>query len=263
MKSFLLRIKSGGKAAAFHFLGSLLLGCLSALVVFLFWYPHPYGQLSGGRNLFGILVAVDVICGPLLTWIIYNPAKPKRELILDMSLVILIQLGALAYGLYTAYIARPIYLVHEIDRFRVVSVPDFGDVDVSKAISALPVELHPKLWGGPITVGIRLPENKDERKNVLFESMYGGRDYAQRPEYYVPFDSSYQQALISRSKSLDSFTKHFPTQTIEATEMARSSGVSVSQMRFLPVLHKQEWIAVLKPTGEIAGFLPGDGFSVP
>lgn len=256
-------MKSGGKAAAVHFLGSLLLGCLSALVVFLFWYPHPYGQLSGGRNLFGILVMVDVVCGPLLMWIIFNPAKQKRELILDMSLVVLIQLGALAYGLYTAYIARPIYLVHEIDRFRVVSAPDYGDADVSKAISALPAELRPKLWGGPITVGIRLPENKNERNDVLFESMYGGRDYAQRPEYYVPFDSSYQQAMISRTKPLELFVKHFPTQDIEATELARTSGVSVSQMRFLPVLHKQEWVAVLKPTGEIAGFLPGDGFSVP
>ena len=263
MTSFSLRMKSAGKAAGIHFLGSLLLGLLSALVVFLFWYPHPFGQLSGGRNLFAIVVAVDVICGPLLTWIVFNPAKSRRELILDMFLVILIQLSALAYGLYTAYVAKPLYLVHEIDRFRVVSVPDFGDVDVSKAIGALPVELRPKLWSGPTTVGIRLPENKDERKDVLFESMYGGRDYAQRPEYYVPFDSSYQQALISRAKSLDSFTKRFPAQNIEATEMARTSGVSVSQMRFLPVLHKQDWIAVLKPTGEIAGFLPGDGFSVP
>lgn len=263
MTSFLLRMKSAAKAAGIHFLGSLLLGLLSALVVFLLWYPHPYGQLSGGRNLFAIVVAVDVICGPLLTWILFNPAKPRRELILDMSLVVLIQLSALAYGLHTAYVAKPIYLVHEIDRFRVISAPDYGDIDVGKAINALPAELHPKLWGGPITVGIHLPDNKDERKDVLFESMYGGRDYAQRPEYYVPYDSAYRQALVPRLRALDLFLKHFPDQTVEATQLATVSGIAISQLRFLPVLHKQEWVAVLKPTGEIAGFLPGDGFAVP
>ena len=32
---------------------------------------------------------------------------------------------------------------------------------------------------------------------------------------------------------------------------------------FLPVLHKQEWVAVLDRSARILGFVPGDGFAVP
>ena len=263
MKPFFLRLKAAGKAASLHFLASLLIGCLAALVVLYLWYPHPYGQLSGGRNLFAILVAVDVVCGPLLTWVLFNPAKPRRELVLDMSLVVFIQLGALFYGLYTAYVARPIYLVHEVDRFRVISAPDYGDADVSEAINALPPALRPRLWGGPTTVGIRLPEDREKRKDVLFESMYGGRDYAQRPEYYVPYDAAYAQSQVRTARPLAVFVQRYPETADDSKTLSEKSGLDLTQLRFLPVLHKQDWVAVLNPGGDIVGFLPGDGFTIP
>ena len=34
---------------------------------------------------------VDLVCGPLLTLVLYNPAKPKRELVMDLSLVVVLQ----------------------------------------------------------------------------------------------------------------------------------------------------------------------------
>ena len=91
---------------------------VAALLVLWVWYPYPYGLLSGGRHLFLLLMGVDVVCGPLLTLVLFNPTKPRRELLTDMALVVCIQLAALAYGLYTAQEARPLFLVHEVDRFR-------------------------------------------------------------------------------------------------------------------------------------------------
>lgn len=40
--------------------------------------------------LFGILAAVDLVCGPLLTFVLFNPCKSRRELVLDLGLVIVL-----------------------------------------------------------------------------------------------------------------------------------------------------------------------------
>lgn len=256
------RIRAAGKAAFFHFLGSVLIACLAAVVVLLLWYPYPYGELSGGRKLFLLLIAVDVVCGPLLTLVLFNPRKSRKEFVVDMSLVVFIQLVALSYGLHTAYQARPLFLVHEVDRFRVVGMSDYGGVDVSAEISKLPQSLKPSLLSSPILVGIRDAANKKERHDVMVESVFGGRDYSQRPEFYAPYDENYAAKALGRSRALSAFIDHFPSVKSEALNVLQDKNVNISDARYLPVLHKQEWIAVLSPSGQIIGFLPGDGFAV-
>ena len=127
---FARRVRAAARVAAVHLLVSALVAAAVAALVLWVWYPAPYDLLSGGRHLFFILIGVDVVCGPLLTWILFNPAKSRRERWVDVSLVVLIQLAALAYGVHTVYEARPLYLVHERDRFRAIALPDYGDADV-------------------------------------------------------------------------------------------------------------------------------------
>lgn len=261
--TFTLRMRAAVRAALFHFTGSLLVAALAAVLVLYVWYPHPYGQLSGGLTLFTILVIVDVVCGPMLTLVLFNPKKPRRELVVDMSLVVFIQLAALVYGMSTVHQARPLFLVHEVDRFRVISMPDFLGSDVSAALEALDPSMKPKLFEGPVTVGIRDPRDSDERSSVMFESVAGGRDYSQRPEFYIPYDQSYQTKALARTRPLKGFVERYPDVASDATELLRARGVSMDEARFLPVLHKQEWIAVLDGSATILGFLPGDGFVVP
>jgi hypothetical protein len=112
------------KAAGIHLCISIVIALLAAALVFYFWYPYPYREISGGRELFMILITVDVILGPSITLAIFNRAKPRRELRRDLAIVGLIQLAALGYGLWTVFIARPVHLVFEIDRFRVVHAVD-------------------------------------------------------------------------------------------------------------------------------------------
>lgn len=257
------RLRAAGKAAFVHFLGSVLVACLAAVVVFLFWYPNPYSQLSGGIKLFSLLIAVDVVCGPLLTLVLFSPKKSRKEFFVDMSLVVGIQVAALAYGVFTAFQARPLFLVHEVDRFRVIAKTDYGDADVSKELAALPASLKPTLFSSPIVVGVRDAANSKERQDVMVESVFGGRDYSQRPEFYVAYDEAYLAKVRTRTRALSDFIAHFPESRDDAIAALKSTGVEVSQARYLPVLHKQEWIALLDVQGKILGFLPGDGFAVP
>ena len=261
--SLIVRFRAAGKAALLHFLGSSLVACLAAMLVLWVWYPHPYELLSGGRNLFLILVSVDVVFGPLLTFVLFNPRKPRTELFLDMSLVILVQLAALLYGLHAVYEARPLYLVHEVDRFRVITSGDYGDVDVRGDIAKLDDSLKPYWLKGPETVGIRNPKDGSERQDVMLESVGGGRDYSQRPDFYVPYDASYQPKALARSKPLKSFLDRYPQVIEDATALLKTHSMDLDAARFLPVIHKQDWVAVLDASARIVGFLPGDGFIVP
>lgn len=261
--AFHLRIKAASRAALLHFFGSVLVAAMAAVLVFLVWYPHPYDLLSGGLKLFLILVTVDVVCGPLLTLVLFNPKKPRRELFTDMALVILIQLGALVYGMHTVYEARPLFLVHEVDRFRVISLPDYNGDDVSRELSALAPGIRPRWVGGPLTVGIREPRNSEERKDVMLDSVFGGRDYSQRPDFYVAYDEAYQAKALARAKPMATFIDHYPEIKSEAEAMLAKVGLTADQAVFLPVLHKQEWVAVMDRQAHIVGFLPGDGFAVP
>lgn len=261
--SFQSRLRVASKAALVHLLGSVLVAALAAVLVFLVWYPSPYDQLSGGLKLFLVLVGVDVVCGPLLTLVLFDPKKSNRELTVDMLLVVSIQLAALGFGLHTAYQARPLFLVHEVDRFRVITSLDYGDADVRKSIDSLSPELRPHWLKRPVTVGIRDPITSKERQDVMLESTFGGRDYSQRPEFYIPYGLAYLPKAMARAKPLESFLKQYPESSGEVADLLHKHDLAIGKAVFLPVLHKQEWIAVLDPSAKIIGFVAGDGFAVP
>lgn len=250
------RFIPAGKAAALHFLCSGCVAMLAAVLVFGVWYPVPYDQLSGGRELFLLVMVVDVVCGPLLTLILFNPIKPRAELYCDLGLVAVVQMLALIYGLATVLIARPLFLVQEIDRFKVVAAPD---VD-SAAVDALPEGLRPVWWSGPLIVSIREPRDARERQSVMIESAVGGRDYAERPEFYLPYDKSAAQKSLLRAKPLETFLQKRPEQQGEARKLASHKGANIAQWMYLPVVAREDWIAVLDNQGQIQGFLKGDGF---
>ncbi|UUZ78005.1 pilus assembly protein [Polaromonas sp. P1(28)-13] len=229
---------------------------LTALIVFWLWYPYPYRELSGGRELLLLVIAVDVVCGPLLTMVLFNPAKPRAELWRDLGLVALIQLGALTYGLWTVWEARPLFLVQEIDRFKVIARPDLRGA----SIAGLPVALQPRWWSGPLTLAIRESKDAQERKTVMFESVQGGRDYAERPEFYLPYEGAAAMKSLQRAKPLAVFLQKQPDQQDAARKLALEKGADMAQWLYLPVVARQDWVAVLDQQGQIQGFLKGDGF---
>ena len=250
------RIKAAARATLWHFGGSLLVAVLAGLLVFGLWFPHPYRELAGGRELFLLVVVVDVVCGPLLTLVLYNPAKPRAELWRDLGLVVLIQLAALGYGLHVVWQARPVYLVQEVDRFKVITAPELVD----ESVASLPAALQPRWRGGPITVAIREPKDAEERRKVLFESAQGGRDYAERAEFYLPYEGAAALKALQRAKPLAAFLDKQPSQRSAAADLAASKGLDMAQLVYLPVVGRQDWVAVLDAQAQIQGFLKGDGF---
>ena len=243
-------------AAALHFTISLTVAAAVAVIIFAQWYPGHYKNLAGGGHLFWIVVVVDVVLGPLLTLVLFNPAKPRKELLRDLGLVALIQIGALGYGMHMVWQVRPLFLVHEIDRFKVIARPVLDSV----AVSELPIAIKPSWWKGPLTVAIREPRNVQERQKVMFESVQGGRDYAERPEFYIPYEGEAALKSLKRAKPLHVFLQKQPDQQEAARKLALEKGVDLKEWFYLPVIARQDWVAVLDKQGQIQGFLRGDGF---
>jgi hypothetical protein len=169
---------------------------------------------------------------------------------------VLIQLAALGYGLGTVWQARPLFLVHEVDRYRVISGPDVE----AGAVQALPANLRPQFWAGPRVVGIRPPKNAEEHNKVLFEAATGGRDYGDRPEFYVAYDDAAAERAGLRAKPLSLFLQKQPSQQEAAQNLAQAKKVDIAQLLYLPVIARQDWVAIVNKQGQIQGFLKGDGF---
>lgn len=251
-----VRLRHAAVAAAWHFLGSFVVAALAAVLVFKFWYPFPYSELSGGRELFFLIILVDVVVGPLLTFVVFDTDKKRAELLRDLCFIVFLQISALSYGLWTVWQARPLLLVAEIDRFKVISKASLDPIVFSK----IPNDLLPGLFSGPVTVGIRDPVSEDERKIVLFESALGGRDYAERPEFFLPYDTQTALKSLKRAKPLTAFLERHPDQITAAQKLTANNKADIAQWMYVPVIARQDWIALLNAQGQIQGFLKGDGF---
>lgn len=249
------RIRIASKAMGIHFLLSALMAGLVGLLVFVVWFPYPYREFAGGKDLFLLIVGVDLVCGPMLTMVLYDHLKSKRELVIDMMLVALLQLAALCYGAWTMYQVRPLYLVHEMDRFKVISL---ADVDSAELVN-VSEELKVSFFEQPKIVSLR-ELNQEERQKVLLESIGGGRDYGDHPRFYVLYDIYQATKVYSRSKSLINFIKKYPEKQVDVDKLSLVVGVETTQLRYLPIKARQDWIAVLDSKGKIAGYLQGDGF---
>ena len=82
------------RAAALHLGLSATAAAAVLLTVFLGWYPQPMIQLHGVDAILFIMLAVDVVLGPLFTFIAFD--RRKKHLALDLAAIVALQLAALA-----------------------------------------------------------------------------------------------------------------------------------------------------------------------
>ncbi|MFC3194863.1 hypothetical protein ACFODZ_11490 [Marinicella sediminis] len=106
------------KAALIHFLISFFVIALFLSWVMMVWYEWIFIDISGVLEPAKMLVLVDVVLGPLLTFIIYKAGK--KNLKLDLSLIVLVQLLAFGYGAYTLFAGKPSLVVMKNNMFEVV-----------------------------------------------------------------------------------------------------------------------------------------------
>jgi hypothetical protein len=114
------------KAAAIHLAISACIACLALVVVFGLWYPAPLDTALGVSSIFLLMLAIDLVLGPLMTLVVYKPNKASLKF--DLTVIACVQLAALAYGLHTVASGRPAYMVFTKDRFDLVLAYEVADI---------------------------------------------------------------------------------------------------------------------------------------
>jgi len=184
-------------AFGLHLLVSIGVALCSAAMVFWVWYPDVLAYASGVDDVFLLLVSVDVILGPIITLIVFNPRK--KELRRDLTIVVLVQAAALLYGLSAVFIARPVYLAFNLDRFDVVNANEIRDENLAKAIRP---EFRSLPYFGPKIIASPLPDDSKIKDKIMVGTLLGGDDVQQMPQYYLPYTARLADA-IKQSKPLD------------------------------------------------------------
>lgn len=162
-----------------HLSASISIALLIISLVFFIWYPEPLATAVGVTYIFLMLLIVDVILGPFLSLLVYK--ENKKTLKFDLSVIIIIQVSALCYGIYSIEQGRPAWLVFYVDRIELVRKNDIILENID--------EVQPKFqnisWIKPEFVAVKLAASTQERQDDMFKEVLGGISLAQQPGRYI------------------------------------------------------------------------------
>lgn len=237
------------KASFIHLLISILVvGSVAAYVVY-FWYPPALMHMAKADRLLMLIAGVDLIVGPLLTLIIYKVGKPKLKL--DLAIIGLIQFSFLAYGLYTTWNSRPVFLVAVPDRFELV----FANEITPKRLAEAKIERFKKLsFTKPVLVGAPMPKNPKEQEDIMFSAVGGQGDIQTMPKYFVDY-SAVKKNLLARAKPLTAGKSLSAENAKILQAAAQSYGYRFEQLRYLTLGSSRNYAVMLveAESGNVVG----------
>lgn len=241
-------------AALVHLGLSLAIAAVCAVLVFKVWYPAPFGEMSGASMLFYLIVAVDVVLGPLITLLIFDTRKPRQALRRDLTMVAVLQLLALFYGLHTVAQVRPVAIALEVDRLRVVSHMDMRPDAWAKA----PADLRRNPWFGIVHVATRKIESHETEEAIF--SAIAGLDIGARPEFWLPLSAT-RAALAQSGRTMSQLRRLQPQRNADIDAAIAATGKAEVELKFLPIIaRRSDFVALIDgTTGDILGYANLDG----
>lgn len=254
------RLKAAFQASGWHLLASCFVAGVAAALVFGVLYPPPFASMLGGFSIFVLVVTVDVVCGPLLTLVLFNPVKPRKELTFDLGFIACVQVCALVYGLHTVWVARPVFLVYEIDRFRLLTL---AEMDPS-SLDAIPPVIGGVALAGSKQVGVRVAQPSDSDYLTQLDLSLQGQELAFRTERWVPYEEVGLQAL-SRSHSMSTLVTQYEERRDRINMAISRTGRTSEELKWLPTASRLSsgWTALLDArTAKVVGWVQLDGFGV-
>ncbi len=192
MLAFYFPMKNRFYAFLTHLLLSGLVAIITIIMVFFIWYPRPLDEAVGVTEIFFLLLAVDIITGPVMTFVVYQ--RGKVGLKFDLAVIVILQLAALGYGMSTVFAGRPAFIVFNQDRFDIVRLIDI-DAASAKTAELAGNETAKVSWFRPRWIAAVAPLDRQRAEDILFSAVGGGADWPQLPELYVPLEQVKAQML--------------------------------------------------------------------
>ncbi|RZI41465.1 hypothetical protein EGT07_17935 [Herbaspirillum sp. HC18] len=228
------------KASVLHLLCSgIVLSLIFGLVRWI-WYPGQLFEAASGTDLVVIMISVDVVLGPLITLIIFNPKKTSLKF--DMACVIFVQVSFMLYGAWAIFSARPVYMAFVANNFYMVTANEIDPEDQKNAqdpmFQSLPLF-------GPRFVGTRIPTDQKVVRDIMAASRQG-MGLQNLPQYFLPFElvapSARTVGKTVRELSVKATAPKEELDKLIAYESEkRAAG---KQVLFIPLLNKKKVLTV-------------------
>ena len=212
---------SKGVAFAIHLTLSLLIFSTLVLMMVLFWFPGELFFIDGGWQGLKLVAMVDLVLGPALTLLLYKPGKPK--LVMDMSLIAAIQVGALAYGFYATHQQRAVAIVYAEQSFNTLSAQANQQADQE----LIKLNAHPQPLPAPslLTLPMLLTPEPDNMGKHLEEILNGYPGPNERSDQFVPLASrleSMQSGALSLAELPDDGAVDAVTQALDKLSLEQN-----------------------------------------
>lgn len=231
------------KAAAIHLLISIVVITGVGLGLMFVWYGPELFSLMGALRLLTILGIIDVAIGPLLTLAVYKHGK--KSLTFDLTVIALLQLGFLAYGMHIMWESRPVFLVGVLDRFELVFANQLSEEDLQHGRSE---HFRTLSATGPRTVGGEMGGSSRERLDLALSAM-AGRDVHLLPGRYVP----YQLVAADIARSAKPISELIAMSDEESVNAIRATleelGREESTVSYVPITSTRGRATMLLETG--------------
>lgn len=232
------RAFSRWQAAGTHLLICIAIAAAVITLMLGVWYPEPLFEAAGGTGMLYILVGVDVILGPLLTLIVFKSGK--RGMKFDLTVIGLVQIAALVYGVYIVYLARPAFMVFVKDRFELVTAVELEPDELAKAKYP---QFRAPGWTGPQLAAADNPADPKERSKLL-DAALAGFDLQHFPRYYVPY-AERTKDVLAKAETVARLRVSEPVSARVLDAYLASSGLKEDEVRVLMMRTRFAWIVVL------------------
>lgn len=167
-----------GKAFLIHFALSLAVFAVLLAIILLVWYPGLLFDMSGGWEGLRIVIAVDLVLGPLLTLIVFKAGKPSLKF--DLSCIAIFQIVCLSGGVWVVYNERPVVLAVEYNSIFILNAREFASY--GNKIESLDQFSGPY----PKLVYIELPQDDQEALSLSIGSQLNGEPLFGDASNYSP-----------------------------------------------------------------------------
>ncbi len=191
-------VKNRFSAFAVHLAISAMIAIIAIILVFVVWYPTPIDKAIGVGDIFLLLLGVDIMMGPIITLIIYKSGKPSLKF--DLTVIAILQLAALSYGMHTIFLGRPAFVVFCKDRFEISRASDLEQQSLDKALQENNLSAIPG-WTGPRWVAAQPSTDPKRNSQIMFSAAAGGPDWPELPELFVPL-TQLKALVLEKAKPL-------------------------------------------------------------
>jgi len=226
-------------AAVIHLCASAAVAAMVVWAMLQVWYPSPFFEALGARRLTALIVGVHLALGPLITLIVFDVRK--KNLKFDLAAIVILQLAALAYGVYIAFQARPAYLLFVKDRFEIVTANQLEPEQLAKVTRP---EFKSVPFSGPVTAAADLPTDSKELELLTMIAIGTGTDLQLFPQYFVPYLKR-TKLVLSEGKSLALFAAELPQSRPVIEKALAAAGRKPAEILILPLYFKERNLAVI------------------